>query len=110
MKKGLLYLFFAMLVFNVPGALADESAKKESATATTVLSKEKKLNNAEVKILVNRLKEIRKMDKSDLTIDQRKGLRKEVLGIKEKLKNQDGVTIYLSVGAIIIILLLIILL
>lgn len=59
--------------------------------------------------LVERLKEIKTMDKSNLTRAERKALRKEVKEIKNELVvNHKGV--YLSVGAIIIIILLLILL
>lgn len=59
--------------------------------------------------LVERLKEIKAMDKSDLTRAEKKALRKEVKEIKTELAlNHQGV--YLSVGAIIIIILLLILL
>lgn len=59
-------------------------------------------------ILVNRLTEIKEMDKSGLTSSDKKQLRTEVLSIQEQLKQMDG-GIYLSVGAIIVILLILIL-
>ncbi len=64
---------------------------------------------AEVKILLNRLEEIKKMDKSNLNSSEKKELRKEVKTIKKTLKS-TGNGVYLSVGAIIIIILLLILL
>lgn len=64
---------------------------------------------AEVKVMLNRLEEIKKMDKSELTSSERKSLRKEVRAIKTNLKS-TGNGVYLSVGAIIIIILLLIIL
>jgi hypothetical protein len=61
------------------------------------------------KVLLNRLEEIKAMDKSDLTRVEKKELRKEVRAIKSELKS-TGNGIYLSIGAIIIIILLLILL
>ena len=59
--------------------------------------------------LMNRLIEIRNMDKSNLTSSEKKALRKEVREIKKEIRqNQYGV--YLSIGAIIIIVVLLILL
>ena len=59
--------------------------------------------------LINRLQEIKTMTKNDLSRVEKKALRKEVKEIKKELKaTQNG--IYLSVGAIIIIVLLLILL
>ena len=64
---------------------------------------------AEVKTMLNRLNEIKEMDKSDLSSSEKKELRTEVKTIKKNLK-ASGHGIYLSVGAIIIIILLLILL
>lgn len=63
----------------------------------------------EVQNKLDRLEEIKEMDKSDLNSSERKELRKEVRAIKADLKS-SGNGVYLSVGAIIIIILLLILL
>lgn len=55
--------------------------------------------------LLHRLEEIRDMNKSELTRLEKKSLRKEVKEIKKEMKGG----VYLSVGAIIIIILLLIL-
>ena len=59
--------------------------------------------------LLQRLEDIKGMNKSELTRLEKKGLRKEVTGIKKEMKAISG-GVYLSVGAIIIIILLLILL
>jgi DNA gyrase/topoisomerase IV subunit A len=56
--------------------------------------------------LIQRLEDIRDMNKSELTRLEKKSLRKEVKEIKKEMKGG----IYLSVGAIIIVILLLILL
>jgi hypothetical protein len=58
--------------------------------------------------LLERLKEIRAVDKSELSHEERKALRKELRAIREELST-DHRGIYLSFGAAIIILLLLIL-
>ena len=58
--------------------------------------------------LVNRLEEIKAMDKSTLTRKERKELKREVKSIKKEMKVMSG-GVYLSIGAIIIIILLLIL-
>ncbi len=59
--------------------------------------------------LVQRLEEIKGMDKSEMSRVEKKELRKEVKEIRKEMKaSKNGV--YLSVGAIIIIILLLILL
>ena len=59
--------------------------------------------------LMQRLEEIKAMDKSELTRLEKKSLRKEVTAIKKEMKAVSG-GVYLSVGAIIIVILLLILL
>lgn len=63
---------------------------------------------AKTEVLLNRLNEIKAMDKSNLTREEKKALRKEVKEIKATMKATGG-GVYLSVGAIIIIILLLIL-
>jgi hypothetical protein len=58
--------------------------------------------------LLQRLEDIRAMDKSELSGSEKKSLRKEVKGIRKEMKAVSN-GIYLSVGAIIIIILLLIL-
>jgi hypothetical protein len=64
---------------------------------------------AKTEVLLNRLNEIKAMDKSDLSRAERKALRKEVKEIKATMKASGNGGIYLSVGAVIIIILLLIL-
>jgi hypothetical protein len=59
--------------------------------------------------LKNRLEEIKAMDKTELSRVEKKALRKEVRSIKKELAAVSG-GVYLSIGAIILIVLLIILL
>jgi hypothetical protein len=64
---------------------------------------------AEAMQLKNRLKEIRALDKSQLSTIEKKALRREVRSIKKELAAVSG-GVYLSVGAILLIALLLILL
>lgn len=64
---------------------------------------------AEVQRLQNRLEEIKAIDKTKLSKEEKKALRGEVKQIKKEMKAISG-GVYLSVGAIILIALLIILL
>ncbi|XMO88419.1 hypothetical protein AAFN75_08990 [Algibacter sp. AS12] len=63
----------------------------------------------EIKIMLDRLNEIKNIEKSSLSRLEKKELRKEVRAIKKSVK-ASGNGIYISSGAIIIILLLIIIL
>lgn len=79
------------------------------AAEKTVTVSEPKEIPAEVQVKLDRLEEIKEMDKSSLNSSEKKELRKEVREIKADLKS-TGNGVYLSVGAIIIIILLLILL
>lgn len=78
-------------------------------TNATSIEKSKKVESAEAKVLLNRLSEIKAMDKSTMTSSEKKQLRKEVRTLKTNLAQLNG-GVYLSVGAIIVIVLLLILL
>ena len=81
------------------------AAEKNVAAVTT----DPKEVPAEVRTMLNRLDEIKAMDKSELNSSEKKELRKEVRTIKSELR-ASGNGVYFSVGAIIIIILLLILL
>ncbi|GIZ07707.1 hypothetical protein [Flavobacterium sp. UMI-01] len=82
---------------------------------TTITAADKNSTNvpkeipAEIQVKLDRLNDIKNMDKSDLSSSEKKELRKEVKAIKADLRS-TGNGLYLSFGAIIIILLLLILL
>jgi hypothetical protein len=63
---------------------------------------------AEVRIMLDRLHEIKDMDKSSLTRTEKKELRKESRAIKAALRT-SGNGIYLSVGALLVIIIIILL-
>lgn len=58
--------------------------------------------------LLHRLEEIKAMDKSTLTHAEKKDLRKEVKSIRKEMREHES-RVYISVGALIIIILLLIL-
>ncbi|MBP4142152.1 hypothetical protein MW871_11200 [Flavobacterium sp. I-SCBP12n] len=104
MKKVTFYLMMMVLSLSfVPNQVL--AAEKNP----TAISNNPKEVPAEVKVMLDRLEEIKAMDKSDLSSAEKKELRKEVRTIKADLKS-SGNGVYLSVGAIIIIILLLILL
>lgn len=72
-----------------------------SAVAETTSSRAQQLEN--------RLEEIKNLDRSNLSRTEKKGLRREVREIKKELAAISG-GVYLSIGAIILIALLLILL
>jgi len=104
MKKFICYIMMLLLtvtIFPTSSFATNENVLTSSSNPKEV--------PAEVKVLLNRLEEIKKMDKSNLNSTEKKELRKEVKAIKKSLK-ASGNGVYLSIGAIIIIILLLILL
>ncbi len=101
------FLRMAPLVILLAIALPANSAimapgsSPANSTATT--------ENPRTQQLLQRLDEIKDMNKSELSGSEKKDLRKEVRGIKKEMKaNRNGV--YLSVGALLIVIVLLILL
>lgn len=68
-----------------------------------------KMPESEMKILVDRLEEIKTMDKSMMDKVEKKELRSEVRKINEEIK-RDGGGVYLSVFALLLVIVLLILL
>ncbi|SFG64788.1 hypothetical protein [Pedobacter insulae] len=101
MKKFIytLVLVFTLGISTNTVSAADKNEPKKELTAEQKVQFER---------LVNRVEEIRNMDKSNLNRTEKRALRKELKEMKEQARAlQQGV--YLSVGAIIIIILLLIL-
>jgi hypothetical protein len=103
MKKKVSYLIIVLLLslFTSTMRASDKNSVINNAPTTEI--------PVEIKTMLNRLDEIKAMDKSDLKSYERKELRKEVREIKSKVR-ASGNGLYISSGAIIIILLLIIIL
>ncbi len=104
MKKLPLYLM--MMVLSLSIFPSTTSAAEKNSTTIPANTKEMP---SEVKVMLNRLEEIKAMDKSEMNYSEKKELRKEVRTINANLKSSNN-GVYLSVGAIIIIVLLLILL
>jgi hypothetical protein len=105
MKKITIYIMTAVSLLS----FVPTTSKAEA----NINSKEKIEMTAEqaqqAQVMMNRLEEIKAMDKSNMTRTEKKALRKEVRTIKVAMSELSG-GVYLSVGAIIIIVLLLILL
>ncbi|WP_379088570.1 hypothetical protein [Pedobacter sp. UC225_65] len=101
MKK---FIYALVLVFTL-GISTNTVSAAEDKKAKTEMTAEQKV---QFERIVNRVEEIRNMDKSNLSREEKRALRKELKEMKEQARVlQKGV--YLSVGAIIIIILLLIL-
>jgi hypothetical protein len=104
----------AMLIgLNSSLLFADTNKNSEVAnteqTVQTIASSQEKLTKEEFNVLFNRLKEIKSMNLHAMNPDDKSKVREEVVMIRDKMK-KDGVSVYLSGTAILIIILLLILL
>lgn len=104
MKTKHLFTLLLILMLSAPTAFC-ASAKSE-ATAAKV---ENKLTAEESSRLLKRVEEIRDMDKSEMTVKEKKELKKELKETKENLSRRDGY-VYIGTGTLLLIILLIILL
>jgi len=89
----------------VVASAADNDAKGPRETRRPV----QPADSAEARTLVLRLDEIKAVDKSTLSASEKKSLRKEVKSTEKKLNSLGG-GVYLSVGAAILIIVLLIVL
>ncbi|AXP82816.1 hypothetical protein CJ739_3756 [Mariniflexile rhizosphaerae] len=106
MKKIVILLLMVSSLAAFPNTVMAAENAPINTTAPTPAPAE---IPAEVKVMLNRLEEIKALDKSTLSRSERKELRREVRTIKKDLR-AAGNGLYISSGAIIIILLLIIIL
>lgn len=105
MKKMKVLLLAMLLTF----ALSPLQSMAEGETETAAVATVEAVEAAEAEVILNRLEEIENMDKSSMSASEKKEMRKEVRSLKNDLKELGG-GVYLSVGALIIVILLLILL
>lgn len=70
---------------------------------------ESPIETARAKVLLQRLDQIKSIDKKDISAAEKKALKQETKSIKKELKQISG-GVYLSAGTLIIILLILIIL
>ncbi len=105
MKKLTLCIITTCLLFTTIPTQTKAGTPTTTAKATT-----NKVNEAaNANALLSRLNEIREMDKSNLSSPEKKALRTEVFSIRKHLKDIGG-GVYISAGALIVILILLIIL
>jgi hypothetical protein len=105
MKTRIFLLLLTLFIVNVTGIVAatpDHAKHAKSFAAKTTKS--------EREILVARVYEIRDMDLSSLSSEEKMKLSNELKGIKVKLADPGFTGLYISSGVIIIILIVLLLL
>jgi hypothetical protein len=102
MKKITMTIMTALMLLTIIPTQSEARSKSNHSSPAG--------NPVKPNVLASRLNEIKSVDKSTLTISEKKELKKELRSIKSELKTTGGGGIYLSAGAIIIIILLLIIL
>jgi hypothetical protein len=106
MKKSILWISASLLLMSfIPSIQSHAATTAKPVSANSVSASDA----AEANALFARLDEIKALDKSRMSSSEKKQLRKEVRESRKRI-NELGSGVYISAGAIIIILLLILLL
>lgn len=94
--KKLVYIAFSFIMLLSTANLANATEKNDKVLTT---EQQVKLNQ-----LTNRVEQIRSMDKSNLTRTEKKALRKELQQMKKEANAISNGGIYLSVTALLVII------
>ena len=99
-------MFFTLSATMLFAGSPDKNPTPEKATPVKT---ENKMSDEEIDRLNKRFEEIRNMDKSDMTSEERSELKKEMKEMRKDAKKAGG-TIYIGGASLILIIILIILL
>jgi hypothetical protein len=111
MKKIIFLVFVALFSLSTSMVFAKSPDSNSEAEKTAVPVKtESKLSDEEIDRITKRVEEIRKMDKSDLTSEEKSELKTEMKEMKKEVKKAGGSVYIGSVSLVLIIILVIILL
>jgi hypothetical protein len=108
MKKIIFFVGLMIFMWSASTAFATKSDPASEKSAVPVKT-ENKLSEEEISHLTRRVEEIRDMDKTNLTLKEKRELRKELKVIKESLQRNPGY-VYIGTGTLILIIILVILL
>ena len=109
MKRILAIVFFTIIGLNTAQVSAQQSESNDVALANSEQASSSTTTQEEIQAISDRVSEIKNMDKSNLTLAQRKELRQELVLLKEKSKKANaGIWIGSSAALILVIILLIV--
>ena len=100
------------MIFTLSASMAfagNNDLKSESDKSAVPAKTENTLSADEMSRLTKRVEEIRSMDKTNMTVKEKRELRKELKEIKKNVKRSDG-TIVIGGTTLLLIIILIILL
>ena len=110
MKKVIILVFVMVFSFGASTVFAARTDAKSTSDNLAVPDKtENKLSEEEISRLTKRVEEIRDMDKTSMTVKEKRELKKEVKEIKKNVQRNDG-TVVIGVTTLILIIILVVLL
>jgi endonuclease I len=110
MKKAIFFVFVMLFTLSATMAFANNSdSNSEAEKAAVPVKTENKLTDEEIDRITKRVEEIRKMDKSDLTGEEKSELKNELKEMKKDVKKAGG-TIYIGGATLLLIIILVLLL
>jgi predicted RNA-binding protein with PIN domain len=111
MKKtvNVLGTVILLLVFPALAAFASSTEAEPKTADVEIVYNEESATADAAGLIEMRIREIREMDRSELTAEEKQELRNELRDIKSEA-NQPGGTIYIGIGTVLLIAILILLL
>lgn len=110
MKKLILLVFVALFFSSASMVFANKpDSGPETEKPAVPVKTENKLSDAEIDRITKRVEEIRKMDKNDLTAEEKNELKSELREMKKEVKKAGG-TVYIGGATLVLIIILILLL
>jgi len=106
MKKTIFIALLAIFSLNAAPLFATTSATNATEATTEATSK---LSEEEISNYRARVEEIRKMDKSDMTVSEKSELKSELKDIKATM-HRDGTLIYVGGSTLLLIIILLLIL
>ncbi len=108
MKKTIFIALLTIFSLSASTVFAAEATSTKTAI-TAPATTENRLSEDEISSMRARVEEISKMDKTEMTVSEKKELKSEVKEIKEKM-HKDGTYFYIGGGTIVLIIILLLLL
>jgi len=110
-KKVILFVFLMIFSSGTSIVIASKPASKNAKENSVVLAKkEDRLSEEELNRITKRVEEIRLMDKSTLTVTEKRELRKELQGYRDRGYKHRGGVVFIGGGTLVLIIILILLL
>ena len=110
MKKVIFLVFVLVFSFGASTVFAARTDAKSTSDKLAVPDKtENKLSEEEISRLTKRVEEIRDMDKANMTVKEKRELKKEVREIKKNVQRNDG-TVVIGVTTLLLIIIVVVLL